>query len=74
MAALVDDFRAGRMARPARGRSDLSTLLAQRCPNLVDRSGWGLIDAAERANGAAANRPRVKFTRTEHMVATARQG
>lgn len=70
--ALVDDFSLGRLGTPVQGRADLTALLGGRCPNLVDRQGWGLIDAAERANGAENNRPRVKFTRTEQMVAAAR--
>ncbi|TCJ97517.1 4Fe-4S binding protein [Nocardia alba] len=69
---IVEDFTAGRLAVPGGDREDLLTLLSQRCPDLVDRDGWALIDAAERANGAAAGRPRVKFTRVEDMVETAR--
>ncbi len=72
VAALVDDFAAGGLVAPRRDRDDLLALLSRRCPNLVDRSGWSLIDAAERANGAALDRPRVKFTRVQDMVATAR--
>ncbi|MEU2042271.1 4Fe-4S binding protein [Nocardia niwae] len=70
--AIVEDFSGGRLATPGGDREDLLALLSRRCPNLVDRSGWTLIDAAERANGAAAGRPRVKFTRIQDMVDTAR--
>lgn len=72
VAGIVEDFAAGRLASPGRDREDLLALLSSRCPNLVDRSGWALIDAAERANGAAAGRPRIKFTRVQDMVDTAR--
>ncbi|WP_194827315.1 FAD-dependent oxidoreductase [Nocardia sp. XZ_19_231] len=72
VAGIVEDFTAGRLAAPAGDREDLLALLSRRCPNLVDRDGWALIDAAERANGAAAGRPRIKFTRVEDMVETAR--
>lgn len=74
VAAVVDDFLAGRLAPPGRDREALSALLTRRCPNLVDRDGWGLIDAAERANGAQTKRPRVKFTRLNEMLDTARRG
>ncbi|MEV4238177.1 hypothetical protein AB0J47_23700 [Nocardia sp. NPDC049737] len=74
VAAVVDDFLAGRLTPPRRDREALSALLTRRCPNLVDRDGWGLIDAAERANGAKTKRPRVKFIRLNEMVDTARRG
>lgn len=74
VAAVVDDFLAGRLAPPGRDREALSALLTRRCPNLVDRDGWGLIDTAERANGAQTKRPRVKFTRLNEMLDTARHG
>ncbi|WP_329416338.1 hypothetical protein OG563_40445 [Nocardia vinacea] len=73
-AAVVDDFFAGRLTPPGRDREALSALLTRRCQNLVDRDGWGLIDAAERANGAKTKRPRVKFTRLNEMLDTARRG
>ncbi|MFF3568698.1 4Fe-4S binding protein [Nocardia jiangxiensis] len=73
VSALVDDFRAGRLAAPAGDREELLTLLEQRCPDLVDRDGWNLIDSAERANGAQSGRPRVKFTHPAQMLAVARR-
>jgi ferredoxin--NADP+ reductase len=71
---LVDDLRAG--ALPARvtdaPAQTIDTLLARRKPNVVTTAdGWRAIDAHERALGAAQDRPRVKLTTREHLLATA---
>ncbi|MQY17096.1 4Fe-4S binding protein [Nocardia macrotermitis] len=73
ISAVVDDFRAGGLRTPTGDRDDLLALLTARCPNLVDRDGWNLIDSAERANGAESGRPRVKFTRTTDLLTAARR-
>jgi ferredoxin--NADP+ reductase len=73
VSAVVDDFRAGRLGTPTADREDLRTLLQRRCAGLVDRDGWNLIDSAERANGAQSGRPRVKFTRSDQLLAAARR-
>ncbi|GAB2443325.1 FAD-dependent oxidoreductase [Nocardia tengchongensis] len=70
--ALVEDFTAGHLDHPNHDREALAALLRHRCPNLVDRTGWSMIDTAERANGAKSQRPRQKFTRTDQMVTVAR--
>ncbi|MEU6561664.1 4Fe-4S binding protein [Nocardia nova] len=70
--ALVDDFTTGRLGAPAQDREALAALLSERCPGLVDRDGWTAIDAAEKANGARAGRPREKFTRVADLIAAAR--
>ncbi|WP_063046224.1 4Fe-4S binding protein [Nocardia pseudovaccinii] len=70
--ALVDDFLSGQLTAPEHDREALAALLIDRCPDLVDRDGWTTIDRAEKAAGAAAGRPRVKFTRVAELVESAR--
>ncbi|ATQ28730.1 FAD-dependent oxidoreductase [Rhodococcus ruber] len=71
VAALLADFDAGRLARPAYGRRELDRLLGQRRPSRVGLSGWHEIDEAERAAGRAAGRPRVKLTDRARLTKTA---
>ncbi|WP_040701684.1 FAD-dependent oxidoreductase [Nocardia vinacea] len=72
VSALVDDFMSGQLSAPGQDREALAALIDQRCPDIVDRDGWTAIDRAEKAAGAAAGRPRMKFTRVAEMVAAAR--
>jgi ferredoxin--NADP+ reductase len=44
-------------------------LLEERRLQFVSIEGWRLLDSLEQANGAAAGRPRVKFTRIQDMLA-----
>lgn len=71
VAALLADFDAGRLTRPAYGRRELEGLLGQRRPSRVGLSGWHEIDEAERAAGRAAGRPRVKLTDRARLTTTA---
>ncbi|MEZ7238980.1 FAD-dependent oxidoreductase [Rhodococcus sp. GXMU-t2271] len=71
VAALLADFDAGRLTRPAYGRRELDRLLGQRRPSRVGLSGWHEIDEAERAAGRAAGRPRVKLTDRARLTTTA---
>ncbi|WP_174183818.1 4Fe-4S binding protein [Nocardia barduliensis] len=68
---LVADFIAGELADPAGDRAALETLIRRRQPDLVDRAGWKAIDQAEKAAGAAAGRPRIKFTTREDLLVAA---
>src|SRR5690606_25005469 len=74
VAAILDDFRAGILAAPARDRTALTELVRQRRPEMLDRTAWQAIDRAERAAGAAAGRPRIKLATVGHLLATARGG
>ena len=65
--ALADDFNAGRLTQPRRGRVDLDRLVLQRQPAVLDMRGWRAIDAAEIARGAAGDRPREKFLTVETL-------
>ncbi|PXX58446.1 ferredoxin--NADP+ reductase [Nocardia tenerifensis] len=69
---LISDFVAGELKAPRAGREALADLVARRQPEVVGRDGWAAIDAAERAAGTAAGRPRVKLTETQALVRAAR--
>ena len=71
-ASLVEDFNAGLLVDPAARPGALDRLVRARQPDLVDVAGWRAIDAAETGRGAAAGRPRVKFTAVPDLVAAAR--
>jgi len=53
------------------GRAALQALLAMRSHAMLDQPGWARVDAAERAAGAAAGRPRVKLVRVQELLAAA---
>ncbi|MET9215105.1 MULTISPECIES: 4Fe-4S binding protein [unclassified Nocardia] len=71
---LIEDFLAGSLTEPDRDREAFEELLTQRCPQRIDRGGWMTVDAAERAHGALAGRPRVKFVRAGEIVDLALRG
>jgi ferredoxin--NADP+ reductase len=73
VASLAEDFNAGLLRDPDAGPSALRRLVRSRQPDVVDADGWRAIDAAEIARGAAAGRPRVKFTSVQDMLAAARR-
>jgi ferredoxin--NADP+ reductase len=60
VAAILADAEAGLLPEPTARRPEIGAL---------DRDGWLRIDAAERAAGRAAGRPRVKFLETEALRA-----
>ena len=68
--SLVDDYNAGHLTGPVARPAELTKLVRQRCPDLVDAAGWRAIDAAEVARGGD-DRPRDKFTSVAEMVAVA---
>ncbi len=74
VAALVEDFRAGRLSAPAADGEDVAALVHRAAPDLVDRSGWARIDRHERERGRNAGRPRVKLTATADLLAAALTG
>lgn len=58
------------VGQPGRGLAgDLGALLAERGVAVVDWDGWSTLDAAERAAGEAAGRPRVKRTTWDALLA-----
>ena len=68
-----EDFDEGRLSRKIKDRSDLDGLLADRGAEPVNWPGWLAIDTAERARGAEASRPRLKFVDVAEML-SATQG
>jgi ferredoxin--NADP+ reductase len=66
---LWSDFLASELSEPEGELSQLAACLAQRQPAAVDKDAWLRIDAAERAKGEAAARPRVAFVRVSDMLA-----
>jgi ferredoxin--NADP+ reductase len=44
-------------------------LLSARKPDVITYSDWNKIDEHELSNGAASDRPRVKLTNIEDMLA-----
>jgi ferredoxin--NADP+ reductase len=68
--AMADDARAGVVLQPTAATADAAlALVAARQPRFVSYEDWKKLDALELANGAAAGRPRVKFTRVDEMLA-----
>lgn len=69
--ALLEDLAAGRLAKEeVPGRHVLERLLAERRQDLVSYEDWQLIDLLERERGAErGDRPRLKFSRVEEMLA-----
>ena len=66
---LLADLEDGTLRRHDRdGTHDIESWLAERQPHLVTEAGWQLIDAAERAAGEPAGRPRVKLTDRERLL------
>ncbi len=71
---LVEDAREDRLPAPERpARAAIEELVRERQPELVEYSGWELIDAAEKAAGEPHGRPRVKFTRLAEMLEAAKR-
>jgi ferredoxin--NADP+ reductase len=71
--ALLEDLAAGALDKEeVPPRSVLERLLAERRQDFVSYEDWQLIDLMEQERGAAATgaeRPRVKFSRVEEMLA-----
>ena len=71
--SIAEDAANGRLRRPDyrfKGKG-VRPLLESRGVRVVDAEGWGRIDAAERAAGEAAGKPREKFVSVDSMVRTA---
>ncbi len=69
---MVEDLEAGVYFDCDEGAGDsMENLVRERQPAFVSYADWEKIDAAEVARGEAENRPRVKFTRIEDMLAVA---
>jgi ferredoxin/flavodoxin---NADP+ reductase len=70
---LAEDLASGALAPPpSPGREQIDALLAERKPDLVTIEGWRAIDADEIRRGRETQRPRVKLSSREELLATAR--
>jgi ferredoxin--NADP+ reductase len=70
---LADDLASGAIApRELPPPDAIEKLLAERKPDLVTADGWHAIDARELEGGSAADRPRVKLTSREDLLAATR--
>ncbi len=67
--ALLADHAAGHLTEPTAGGEAFGVLLAERVPRVVDLAGWQALDAHERSTGAGQDRPRVKVTDVQEMLA-----
>jgi ferredoxin--NADP+ reductase len=66
---LLAELAEGTLRRHDRdGSIDVERWLSERHPRLVTEQAWRLIDAAERAAGEAAGRPRVKLCTLEDLL------
>jgi ferredoxin--NADP+ reductase len=61
VAMLLEDFEAGILPAPKADRAALAELVTRRRPQMIDKERWRDIDAAEKAAGRIAGRPRVKL-------------
>ena len=69
---LVEDLHAGLLEPPpADARERIDALLADRKPDLVTVDGWRAIDAQELESGRSEQRPRVKLTSRDELLAAA---
>ncbi|MDC6449513.1 FAD-dependent oxidoreductase [Pseudomonadales bacterium] len=66
---MAEDARAGAVFEPTKSAKDLASLLSARKPDVITYSDWNKIDEHELSNGAASDRPRVKLTNIEDMLA-----
>jgi len=67
---LLEDLAAGRLLNPPHpARQEIEALLARRQVRVVSFDDWRVIDQLERARGQAVGRERIKFTRTDEMLA-----
>ena len=71
VAALFDDYAAGRLAAPAQGGDALRALITERQPDALDFKAWESIDRHEKTTGKPQRRPRVKLTSVPDMVEVA---
>jgi ferredoxin/flavodoxin---NADP+ reductase len=71
---LLEDVQAGHLFAPDAPQAEaVESLLRKRGVRYVDFADWQILDNLEQQRGAAVNRPRVKFTRVDEMLAALEQ-
>jgi len=67
---LLDDLQAGRLGKPeVPPRAVLERLLRERRQDFVSYDDWQVIDMLEQERGQLGQRPRLKFSKVEEMLA-----
>jgi ferredoxin--NADP+ reductase len=75
VSCLAEDLQTGALPAPLHpSGEELDALLAERKPDLVTADGWRAIDGHERAAGRREQRPRVKLTSRDELLAAGRVG
>jgi ferredoxin--NADP+ reductase len=70
---LAEDLGAGALPAPETpGPDAIEALLTERSPELVSADGWRAIDSDELRRGQEEQRPRVKLSSREELLAAAR--
>jgi ferredoxin--NADP+ reductase len=70
--SLAEDLGNGALPQPPNpGREQIDALLAKRKPDLVTAEGWRAIDGHELERGRNEQRPRVKLTSRQELLAAA---
>ena len=73
MAQLAEDLSAGALPAPEKsGGDEIEALLADRKPDLVSVDGWRAIESDELRMGEEQQRPRVKLSSRDELLAAAR--
>ncbi|TSD68513.1 4Fe-4S binding protein [Aeromicrobium piscarium] len=73
VSTVLQDAADGALRMPGGSRRGFGKLLRRRVPSLVNRRRMFAIESAERARGASAGRPRVKFASSAQMLDAARR-
>ena len=72
---LAEDLAAGSLPAPeVPGADAIEALLAERKPDLVTADGWRAIDSDELRRGQESERPRVKLSSRDELLAAAQAG
>jgi len=72
---IAEDLESGALSAPERpGREAIDALLTERKPDLVTVDGWRAIDALELRAGEEQERPRVKLSSRDELLAAAHGG
>jgi ferredoxin--NADP+ reductase len=75
VSCLVDDLRTGALPPPQNpDREQIDALLFERRPDLVTVEDWRAIDAHELERGRSTQRPRVKLTSRDELLAAVAAG
>jgi ferredoxin--NADP+ reductase len=67
---MIEDLDAGKVLTPfIPDEQSLESFIRERQPDYFSFADWQRLDEMEKARGAAAGRPRIKFTRIDEMIA-----